>query len=562
MDSTKINSDPPKPTGSGVVKIGLFVIILAFAGLFVFGILPKIKNGNHLEAISQDLKSDSVEVLTKKPSFSRSDELILPATVSAIEETTLNARVIGYLKKRYVDIGDHVKAGQIIAEIESPDVDQQVSQAVADESKANAVVSQSQSDVSRLNAGIQQAQSEVVRQKAALSQARSQVLSAKAKIEQAKAASAQSEATYERTTHTLAQQKANLDQANSQLSLAKSTNARYQSLVKQGFIAQQDAEDKATAVTTASAMVNAVAAGIAAAQSDVNASQETIKANKASVVAAQSDANSAEENVKALEAAVKSAQAMEQASRASVVSAQRGVLVNKAAVTSSRANTMRYNAVRSFQTIIAPFDGTITSRNVDVGSLISPGTTVTTDSTTSTPKTGLFGIARTDSLRVLVQVPQSSSSLINAGDNAEVIFREFPGKPIIGKIALTSGALDASSRSLMVEVKIANPTGRIKPGMYAQVRFDTGRVAKSIRIPASTLMVNAQGTQVVEVRPDNTLHFIPVKIARDFGKDLEISQGLAGKEILVSDPSDDLIEGMKVKASPAPEEKDKAPTKH
>ena len=562
MDSHNSRVEMPKPAGGGVVRIGVIVIVLIFVGLYLFGLMPKLKNGERLEALAQTAKKGAVEVLVKKPFFSRADALILPASVSAIEETTLNSRVTGYLKKRYVDIGDHVKAGQVIAEIESPDVDQSVSQAMADESKAKVVVSQSESDVVRLNAGIQQAQSDIVRQKASLSQSRSQVLSAKAKVDQAKAASAQAEAAYEKSTHTLLQQRANLEQATSQLNLAQATNKRFQNLFKQGFIAQQDADDKAAALQTASSAVKSATAGISAAQSDVNASLQTIKASQATIVAAQSDVLSAEENVKALEAAVNSAQAAEKGARASVVSAQRGVQVNQSAVNSSRANTLRNNAVRSYQTIVAPFDGTITSRNVDVGSLITPGSTTMLDATTSAPKTGLFGIARTDTLRVIVQVPQSSSSLIKAGDKAEVIFREFPGKTVEGNVSFTSGALDANSRSLTVEVRISNPTGKIKPGMYAQVKFDTSKVSASVRIPASTLMVNAQGTQVVEVRPDNTLHFIPIKIGRDFGKDLEIAFGLTGKESLVSDPSDDLAEGMKVSASPAPVETDKAQSKH
>jgi RND family efflux transporter MFP subunit len=159
---------------------------------------------------------------------------------------------------------------------------------------------------------------------------------------------------------------------------------------------------------------------------------------------------------------------------------------------------------------------------------------------------GLFLLARTEELRIQVSVPQAYFQSIAPGTRATVTVQELPGRKFEGVVAMQSGALDSASRTRLTEIRLKNPDGILLPGMYARVSFATGTRTVHLRVPANTLDVGASGTRVAVVRPDKRLHYVTVVLGRDFGAEAEVLEGLTGKEQLVTNPTNELHEGMPV----------------
>ncbi len=267
--------------------------------------------------------------------------------------------------------------------------------------------------------------------------------------------------------------------------------------------------------------------------------------------AAGSDVRSSQESVNASQASERAARATVAAAQAGVRSGQWVVQANRAGVNSQRANQARYAALSSFQQLHAPFSGVITARNVDVGTLVAAGGgTGNTGPTATIGRTGLFGLARTEELRIQVSVPQTDFRTIGPGTRTRITVQELPGQVFEGTVRMQAGALDAASRTRLTEIRLKNLNGALLPGMFAQVAFATGGQARTLRVPANTLAVDAGGTRVVVVRPDHTLHFLPVQLGRDFGIEVEVLQGLKGDEALISNPNNALHEGMRVDVVP------------
>jgi RND family efflux transporter MFP subunit len=440
----------------------------------------------------------------------------------------------------------------VLAEIEAPDVDQQVSQAVAQTAQSRAAVGQSIATVAQMRANVAQLQGDVARQRAAVEQSRAQLAGTQAKLAQAQAAEGQAEAQRVHAEQQLAVQRAGLNQAQTQLKFATATNHRYQSLFQQGFVAAQDADQQQTTQDNAAAAVESTKAAVNAAQADVTSAQQAVTASKAVIASAQADVQAGRKNIQSAQAALTTAEATVRAAEAALRASQASVQANDAAVASQQANARRYAVLRSFEKVVAPFDGVITSRNVDTGALINAGGSADSSSASSTPRTGLFGLARTDVLRIQVQVPQSSITAIRPGQPAKVLVREYPGRTFAGTVFQSAGALDSTSRTLLTEVHVRNPGNTLRPGMYAQVEFSTATVRPLPRIPSSTLVVDAAGIRAASVTADNKVRYLPVKVGRDFGTEIEITEGLKGNERLITDPTDDLKDGAAVSVVPAP----------
>ncbi|HLJ54124.1 MAG TPA: efflux RND transporter periplasmic adaptor subunit, partial [Chthonomonadaceae bacterium] len=169
------------------------------------------------------------------------------------------------------------------------------------------------------------------------------------------------------------------------------------------------------------------------------------------------------------------------------------------------------------------------------------------DPTSTVPHTGLFGIARTDVMRIQVQVPQSFLSSLRAGQQARVLIQEYPGKVFTGTVFHTSGALDATSRTLLAEVRVNNPDNVLIPGMYAQIQLESSRAKPLLRIPSNTLIFDMHGTRVMTVTKDGRIRFQPIVVGRDYGSEVDVREGLEGSERLVTNPTDDLKEGQQVR---------------
>ena len=212
----------------------------------------------------------------------------------------------------------------------------------------------------------------------------------------------------------------------------------------------------------------------------------------------------------------------------------------RAQFTAQQAGVQQLLAQQNFRRVTAPFSGIVTQRNVEVGSLVS---------TSNAPGAQLFKVEQTDFLRAFVQVPQNFAPAIRAGLRADFLVPEFAGRPFPGRVVRDAGALDPSTRTLLTEVRVPNPRGELRPGAYAQVRFHLPRTAPSVIIPANALVPGGTESRVALVR-EGKVHYQPITAGRDFGAQLEVSQGLQGGELLILNPAETLTEGAAVQTRP------------
>jgi RND family efflux transporter MFP subunit len=223
---------------------------------------------------------------------------------------------------------------------------------------------------------------------------------------------------------------------------------------------------------------------------------------------------------------------------ADVAAANANVAAAEATIAASQANVARLQQMQNFERIVAPFDGVITQRNVERGDLVSA----------TAPAGGkpLFSIAQSDTLRIYVDVPQSEAMDIRNGQKAAVSVSERLGRDYIGTVTRNASALDDAARTMRTEVQVDNADASLLPGMYAQVHFTVSQQHASFIIPTSALVIDHAGMHIATVGAGNTVHFVPVTIGKDMGKEVEVLAGLNGTERLVGSPSDLLSEGQQV----------------
>ena len=218
----------------------------------------------------------------------------------------------------------------------------------------------------------------------------------------------------------------------------------------------------------------------------------------------------------------------------------------EADVHAAQASVARLTQLKDYQTITAPFDGVISARNVDIGALITAGG----------GGRELFRLAQTGTLRVYANIPQTYFNTIKPGLAVDVLVNEFPNRVFSGKVVRVAGALDAANRTLLTEVQVPNEKGELLAGMFGQMRFKLSAGEPPLIIPSNAVILRGDGTFVATVDAANTLHFIKVKLGRDFGLTVEIAAGLADGAIVVANPNDALGEGQVVEPLyPAPAKK-------
>ena len=292
---------------------------------------------------------------------------------------------------------------------------------------------------------------------------------------------AQAKGQLAQTVAAQAQAQATLDQAKANLDLAQVTSQRYQKLTTQGYETVQNNDNQKTAVQSGGANVEAGEAGIKVALANTKAQQATVD---------------------------------------------------------------RLQALVAFEVVDAPYDGIITTRDVEVGDLVNA------DSKTGSP---LFTIAYDKVLRVTVHVPQANAFGIHDGLYATAYLPQKPDQTFSGKIARSSVALLNSARTLDTEVDVDNPTGALRPGAFVNVSFDVPRLHPNVILPTEALIFNQRGLQTAVVQ-DDEVHLQPISIYRDFGNTVELRDGLNGGEQVIINPPVDLREHMKVKMKPNPPE--------
>jgi RND family efflux transporter MFP subunit len=396
--------------------IGLLIVlgVLLIASV-AFGVLKRQTHDRALAASADEDSGRALVVNVGRVRLSGAKSTIeLPGDLVARVETPLYARVDGYLKRRPVDIGDHVKKGDLLIEIETPDLDAQI---------------------------------------------------------------AQGEATLAQSKATLQQLKAALAVARSNAKLAQTTSERYRILLQQESVAKQDYDNQAAAAEVAEANINQ-------AQENIHAAEATINANV--------------------------------------------------------ANVRRMQELKIYANLVAPFDGIITFRSGQS----DPGTLISSGNTTATKE--LIRVSQIDTIRIFVNVPQSYSTLIHAGQTADLMVDEFPGRTFPARVRGTTNSVDPTSRSLLAVLLVDNPKGELLPGMYAKIRFALPRMVSMTMLPADALVLKTDGPHAAVVGADHKVHFHKLIIGRDLGSELEVNSGLEEGDAVVLNPTDAIREGVVV----------------
>jgi RND family efflux transporter MFP subunit len=214
------------------------------------------------------------------------------------------------------------------------------------------------------------------------------------------------------------------------------------------------------------------------------------------------------------------------------------VRAGQANVAAAEASVRQLSQLISFGHVVAPFDGRITQRTIDVGSLVIAG-----GAAGSLP---LFRIEAIDPIRVFVQVPQAFAPSVKDSEAASVAVRELPGRAFTGQVTRTAGTLDPSSRTLNVEIDIPNPKGELLGGMYAEVSIAVAVAHRVVRVPSSAVIGDSRGVHVATVDGAGVVHLVAVTRGLDNGSDIDLVDGLVGGEQVVENPGGDVADGQRV----------------
>ena len=227
-------------------------------------------------------------------------------------------------------------------------------------------------------------------------------------------------------------------------------------------------------------------------------------------------------------------------------------LSNKtAAVKSGQANVERLEALASYKSITAPFDGVVTSRDTDVGALINAG---------SAAGPAMFVVSDIKKLRVYVNVPQTYVPAIRIGAKAVITMPEYPNRTFDATVEASSQAVDVGSGTTRMQLALDNSGGELMPGGYANVRLTLAHDSVPLHIPASALIFNQSGLRVATVGPDDKVKFKTVTIARDLGRDIELASGLAIDDRVIVAPPDGISDGDQVRVVGGPAKSPKPAT--
>jgi len=366
------------------LKFWAILAVCVAVAVAVGGVMLRLYNAREAAKWAQEQDVRTVQLI--QLSGIKNGTLLLPGDVQSWTNAPIYSRVSGYLKRWYVDIGTPVKAGQLLAEIETPDLDGQVAQGKAD-----------------LNTAI----------------------------------------------------------ANQKLSAV--TARRWDSLLAQGAVARQDADAK---------------------DSDLAA--------KTAIVA------------------------------------------------SARANLARLEAMESFKRLVAPFDGIVTTRAVDVGALVLVGTPGAVP---------LFTISDQKKLRIYVRLPQTDAGVMQPDMTATFTVPELPGREFTAKLAANANAVASASGTQLLQFQADNREGLIRPGSYAEVRFTMPPGKGAVHVPATALMFRDQGPVVATVDAADHVRIKTITIRRDMGSAVEVGAGLSLADRVIDNPPDSIRDGDPVRVS-------------
>ncbi len=221
---------------------------------------------------------------------------------------------------------------------------------------------------------------------------------------------------------------------------------------------------------------------------------------------------------------------------ATLAAAEAGVKVADANIRAQEAVVDRLKALAAFERVVAPFDGVVTARSVDVGDLVRA----------DNGGTSLLSIAQDSTLRITVNVPQSVAVGVKPGVAVGISVPQIPGRTFDGVVERSSGALLSASRTLTAQVDVPNPERALRAGLYAYVTLKIPRTEPGVLIPAEAAIFNNRGMQVAAVGPDDRVTWRTVRMRRDFGQTLELESGLSADSRIVYSPPTDLRDGQTI----------------
>ena len=198
-----------------------------------------------------------------------------------------------------------------------------------------------------------------------------------------------------------------------------------------------------------------------------------------------------------------------------------------------------FNQQKAYQRVVAPFDGVITQRNIDVGSLI------TADATSGT---SMFSMVQSDVIRVWVYVPQDDAFGVEPGVDAVIRVPAMPNLTFHGKVTRIADALQPGTRTLLTEIDVPNPDGAFSPGIYCTVELKIPRTSPALIIPASAIIFDQNGMQVAVVE-NGIAHLHKIAITTDYGTEVEVNSGVKAGDQVILQPPIDLIDGQKVQVT-------------
>jgi RND family efflux transporter MFP subunit len=379
-----------KPTSQThwTLAVAFVLFAVGIAAVVYFGILSRTASA---AALAREAREDAtIPVTVVHPKRGGADEeVVLPGNIQAFTDSPIYARTTGYLKKWYVDIGMHVTAGQLLAEIDAPELDHQLQQARAD-----------------------------------------------------------------------------MESAQANLKLAQSTAERWQTLLKSASVSRQETDEKMGDLSAKKALVDAAASAV-----------------------------------------------------------------------------HRLEDLQAYEKVTAPFDGVITARNTDVGALIDAGS--------NAPGKELFHLAATGSLRVFVNVPEVFNRAARDGAKATLQLAEYSDRHFTGTIVRNANAIDATTRTLLVEVDVDNNGGELLPGAYVLVHLKLpaqagGAAMRGYTVPVNTILFRSEGLRVALVRGGKA-QLAPITIGRDYGNEVEVVSGLRPQDQIITNPPDSLVSGEAVR---------------
>jgi RND family efflux transporter MFP subunit len=389
-------SGGPRPRRYGGILLGA-AILTVFSGTLAWGAWKHYAREGDALASAEQRRSFVPSVRTAAVKATSGEIVVsLPATTSAFAAANIFARASGYIDTRKVDIGDRVKAGQLLATIVAPELDHQITQA-------------------------------------------------EATLGQLQAAQRQTEANQE---------------------LSGVTWRRDKPLVEEGWLPRQ--------------------------QRTVDV--QTLRANEAAVGVAQANVSAQQAQLKVL------------------------------------------NQQKAYQSVVAPFDGVITQRNIDIGSLVQAD---------AVNGTFMFTILQGSVIRTQVYVPQDAAGGVAPGIDAVIRVPELPDRSFPGKVTRIANALQPGTRTLLVEIDIANPDGALSPGIYCTAELYIPRRTPSVTVTAGAIIFNQDGVQVAVVE-GGVAHLHKVSIARDRGTEVELRDGVKAGDQVILNPAVELRDGGRV----------------